>query len=161
MPSTLIRDHCLDVETELMEFEWEFRVAQAEESLDELRRKIILETYVLDYKKAYGHGQRQGTKSAKLLNDCQASKTRCIATYQRARSAMEALSNRITRPGWRAIYQPLDSDDTRPALTNNAEGEGRRKLSWIWMAPGTGKSSSPEHVQEGTWTSVLATTSPP
>lgn len=160
MPSALIRDHFVTAESELMEFEWEFRVAQAEESLDELRRKIILETYVLDYKKAYGHGQRQGTKSAKLLKDCQAAKSRCIATYQRARTAMEALSTRITRPGWRAVYQHLDADDTRPALTNNAEGEGRRKLSWIWMAPGTGKTNSPEHVQEGMSMFVLVTTFP-
>ncbi len=159
MPSALIRDHCMEVESQLMEFKWEFRIAQAEESLDELCRKIIIKTYVLDYKKAYGHGQRQGTKSAKLLKDCQASKTRCSVTYQHAQSAMEVLFSRITRLGWRAIYQPLDSDDTRPALTNNVEGEGRRKLSWIWMAPGTGKSSSLEHVQEGTWTSVLATSS--
>ncbi|PBK58442.1 hypothetical protein ARMSODRAFT_991298 [Armillaria solidipes] len=128
MPSALLRDHCTDVESELMEFEWDFHVAQAEESLDELRRKIILETYVLDYKKAYGHGQRQGTKSAKLLKNCQASKTRCIATYQHARSAMEALSSCITRLGWRAVYQPLDSDDARLALTNNAEA---LRLEWL------------------------------
>ncbi|PBK92350.1 hypothetical protein ARMGADRAFT_1031215 [Armillaria gallica] len=111
MPSTLIRDHCLDVETKLMEFKWEFCMAQAEESLDELCRKVILETYILDYKKAYGHGQRQGTKSP-----------------------------------WK--HSPIALLD-RDALTNNAEGEGRQKLSWIWMAPGTGKSSSLEHVQEG------------
>ncbi len=84
MPSALIRVHCVDVESELMEFEWEYRGDQAEESLDELCRKIILETYVLDYKKAYRHGKKQGTKLAKLLKDCQASKTQCIATYQHA-----------------------------------------------------------------------------
>ncbi|KAK0227196.1 hypothetical protein EDD85DRAFT_795019 [Armillaria nabsnona] len=123
-----------------MEFEREFCIAQAKESLDELCRKIILETYILDYKKAYGHGQKQGTKSAKLLKDL---------TYQHAQLAMEVLSSCIIRLGWQAVYQPLDFNDTRPALTNNTEGEGRQKLSWIWMAPWTGKSSSPEHVQEG------------
>ncbi|PBK84926.1 hypothetical protein ARMGADRAFT_1036848 [Armillaria gallica] len=137
--NTLVRDHAIRVDDSLLRHEWDLRVAGAEEALDEIRRKIILETYVQDYRKEYGHGQRQGTWTAKLLSDCVAAKNRSIGAYRCAREAMV---------GWRNVYQCLNDEDTCAVLTNQVEGEGRRKLSWIWMAPGSGSSSSPEHVQD-------------
>ncbi len=149
LPSALVRDHVIRVDDSLLRHEWDLRVAGAEEALDEVRRKIILETYVQDYRKEYGHGQRQGTRTAKLIGDCSAAKNRSIAAYRRAREAMASLAPCLSQAGWRNVYQCLSDDDTRAVLTNQVEGEGRRKLSWIWMAPGSGNCSSPEHVQDG------------
>lgn len=148
LPSALVRDHVIRVDDSLLRHEWDLRVAGAEEALDEVRRKIILETYVQDYRKEYGHGQRQGTRTAKLIGDCSAAKNRSIAAYRRAREAMASLAPCLSQAGWRNVYQCLSDDDTRAVLTNQVEGEGRRKLSWIWMAPGSGNCSSPEHVQD-------------
>ncbi len=149
LPSALVRDHAIRVDDSLLRHEWDLRVAGAKEALDEVRRKIILETYVQDYRKEYGHGQRQGTQTAKLIGDCSAAKNRSIAAYCRACEAMASLVPCLSQVGWRNVYQCLSDDDTRAVLTNQVEGEGRRKLSWIWMAPGSGNSNSPEHVQDG------------
>ncbi len=66
LPSALVYDHVIWVDDSLLQHEWDLQVAGAEEALDEIRRKIILETYVQDYRKEYGHGQCQGTRTAMM-----------------------------------------------------------------------------------------------
>ncbi|KAK0433277.1 hypothetical protein EV421DRAFT_1910267 [Armillaria borealis] len=148
LPSALVCNHAIWVDDSLLQHEWDLWVAGAEEALDEVQRKIILETYVQDYRKEYGHGQCQGTRTAKLIGDCSAAKNRSIAAYHRAHEAMESLAPCLSQVGWHNVYQCLSDDNTRAVLTNRVEGEGRHKLSWIWMAPGSGNSSSLEHVQD-------------
>ncbi|PBL01526.1 hypothetical protein ARMGADRAFT_1022997 [Armillaria gallica] len=131
-----------------VQHEWDLQVAGAEEALDEVWRKIILEMYVQDYRKEYGHGQCQGTRTAKLIGDCSAAKNRSIAAYRHAHKAMASLVPCLSQAGWRNVYQCLSNDDMHAVLTNQVEGEGRQKLSWIWMAPGLSNCSSPEHVQD-------------
>ncbi|KAK0490084.1 hypothetical protein EDD18DRAFT_1465849 [Armillaria luteobubalina] len=111
-------------ERDIMEYEWELRIAQAEEALDVIRRKVILETYVMKHKDKYTHGQRQGTKSSRLLGDEKGSKERSIAAYNRAYLSLCALEQPLEKTAWRNHYRYLEKEDTYP-LNEDGTDSGR------------------------------------
>ncbi|PBK89379.1 hypothetical protein ARMGADRAFT_935945, partial [Armillaria gallica] len=79
--SRLLADHKIVCDKRLLNYEWELHKAQAAEALAVVRRKIILETYVVNHKEVYGHGQKTETASNKLLDACRTEKAWGIATY--------------------------------------------------------------------------------
>ncbi|PBK64390.1 hypothetical protein ARMSODRAFT_842607, partial [Armillaria solidipes] len=142
MPSTLLEKKMLTCDSRLLKYEWEVRRAQAAEALAGVQRKIILETHVANHREAYGHGQRQGSKSHVLLADCRRDKIWLMATYNRAREALFRLAVPLDLlKGLSRLYPRLSQDDA-------TSGETRRQLPWIWIQSGAVESMSTEGLQD-------------
>jgi hypothetical protein len=120
--------------------EWDFRYAQAQESLNDLRGFLLLYSHMLKSKDRYIRGQRLHTRSVKLLSDVESKVQGSASKYRRIWAALEALSPMILlQTTWKKILRPLDTADvTGLSSMDDSRSEGRKKLSWIWKVHGTG-----------------------
>jgi hypothetical protein len=149
LPSSLPRTtRCLPT---LRQHEFKLRLAQAHESLDELRDHLCLRTHMYKYKDKNIVGQRANTRCQNMINSVQDKVNASAGKYRTARAALEKLSkNVVDNEQWRATLLPLEPSDIRP-LNDAEEGqsEGQRSLSWIWKIVGVGKDSDDNGLQEG------------
>ncbi|KAK0474993.1 hypothetical protein EDD18DRAFT_1367412 [Armillaria luteobubalina] len=163
LPSKLLGNKVLTCDNRLYRYEWDVRRAQAAEALAGVRHKVILETYVMNHKESYGHGQRQGNKSHILLEDCRKGKANFMATYNRARDALfelakpldllEGLSNTYPRLNSEDIvplkqYKKVLQNDTGNPKQRETSGETRRQLSWLWVQAGAMENMESEELQD-------------
>ncbi|KAK0430926.1 hypothetical protein EV421DRAFT_1743608 [Armillaria borealis] len=138
LPSRLLADHKIVCDKRLLDYEWELRKAQATEALAIVRHKIILETYIMNHKEVYGHGQKTGTASNKLLDACCTEKAWGIAISYHVLKKEDAIP--ITG------LKPKKKRETG----KETSGESRaQQLSWIWLTLGAMDSSTPEGLQDG------------
>ncbi len=140
--SRLLADHKIVCDKRLLDYEWELRKAQAAEALAVVRCKIILETYIVNHKEVYGHGQKTGTASNKLLDACHTEKAWGIVTYNRAREALHQLGEHLEVPHWQSLYHVLRKEDAiliaslkpkkKREMGKETSGELRaQQLCWI------------------------------
>ena len=127
----------------LSEKEARLRIAQADDALRELRRQLRVSVQLLDFKKntVGGTSQRMGTKTKTLMVRFHNKTHRCARRYSAAYDALCTLNP----PGdWRDRLRPLDHakdlrlpgrDKDKDKNKNQRESEGRREISWIWLAP--------------------------
>lgn len=127
----------------LVKSEWEYRLAQAKETLDSLRGYLMLQSHMYKSKDRHSRGQRQQTRSLKLLSDVQGKISYSTKCYRIIYEILKLLSTRIIDPSWQNRFRPLlDSDVVGLSSMDNVGGsEGRRRLSWIWKAEGTGSDT--------------------
>lgn len=127
----------------LVKSEWEYRLAQAKETLDLLRGYLLLQAHMYKSKDRHSRGQRQQTRSLKLLSDVQAKITYATKCYRTTYERLQLLSTRVVDTSWQKTFRPLlDSDVVGLSSVENQDGsEGRRRLSWIWKVQGTGVNS--------------------
>ena len=127
--------------------EWTLRQAQASTALGELRTHLLLRSQLWQSKKRYSRGQHQQTKSAHLMSEVGDKVDAAAAKYRKCRIALRALVPYMVHPQteevakWEELAPELKDEDIR-GLTSMDEvglGEGRKRLSWIWMMPGDGK----------------------
>ena len=169
LPSALPADVMLTIPSKFIEIEKRLRISQAEDSLTDLRRFLRITMGLWDYKHSHvGPSQRYGTRVYSTISSYREKVNRCSNRYRAARHALSILD-----PGgtWVAYLQELKSSDIRPPVrdmekvpkakskrrqvtsgTNRKDpeaSEGRRALSWIWLAgqPGTMESKEGENVQ--------------
>ena len=136
LPSFLPRS--IDCPILFLRYEWDFRYAQAEETLNELRGVLILQSHMLKSKNRYVRGQRQMTRSAKLLDNVQQKVHEAVARYRRIRTALETLSPLLLNADWGNTLRVLDDADVKGLTSmDNSASEGRKRLSWIWKVHGT------------------------
>ena len=113
------------------QIECRFRLAQAEDSLSELRRLLRIKMSLWDYKaKQIGSSQRAGTRAFKLISRFTDKISRCTERYRVARSALLTLDP--TRE-WQTRLRELEDTDIRPPGRRDGESEGSREVPWIWM----------------------------
>ncbi|KAJ3503382.1 hypothetical protein NLJ89_g8461 [Agrocybe chaxingu] len=137
LPSSLPRGVLTDVR--FFRYEWQFRYAQAEEELNTLRGHLLLRSHMLKSKSRYSRGQRQNTRSQKLLSDVDAKIQASTGKYRLIRQALESLSGPLLEVTWKDVLRPLDeSHVTGLSSMDDTGSEGRKKLSWIWKVHGTG-----------------------
>lgn len=162
LPSKLLRNKTLACDNRLYRYEWEVRRAQAAEALAGVRRKVILETYIVNHKESYGRGQGQGNRSHTLLEDCRVGKACFLAAYNRARDALFELAKPLDLlEGLSNGYPRLDPEDAVPikGLRNDTgnpkrretSGDTRRQLSWLWLQASATENMNPEGFQDGVW----------
>ncbi|KAK0453971.1 hypothetical protein EV421DRAFT_1701233, partial [Armillaria borealis] len=161
LPSALLTDHKIICDKRLLHYEWELQCAQASEALGIVRRKIILETYAINHKGVYGHGQKIGTASNQLLAHCRVDKAWSMATYNRVCEALQRLVGPLEMRDWQSTYRVLRVEDAvsmsglkprkkRDASSKETSGESTApQLSWIWLTPGALDSNTPEGLQDG------------
>lgn len=149
LPSSLPSDLFSTIPSKFVEIEKCLRVAQADDSLNDLRRFLRITMGLWDYKRTHvGPSQRYGTRLYTSIGTYREKVNRCASRYRAARDALSVLDPSGTR------LQELKSTDIRPPIRDiekipkpkGARGthdtsrkdpeasEGRRALSWIWLA---------------------------
>lgn len=146
----------------LVEKEGRLRVAQADDALRELRRQLRVSAQLVDFKKntVGGTSQRMATKTRTLMLRFHDKTHRCARRYSAAYTALCSLNH----PGdWRDRLQPLDHskdmrlpgrDKEKDESKEERESEGRREISWIWLAPrrnGDKDVATGDEYSIGTW----------
>jgi hypothetical protein len=152
LPSTLPADLISTIPPKFVEIEKCLRVSQADDSLNDLRRFLRITMGLWDYKRTHiGSSQRNGTRMYASIGTYREKVNRCASRYRAARDALSVLD-----PGgtWTTRLQELKSADIRPPVRDMEKipkpkgarraqnttrndpdaSEGRRSLSWIWLA---------------------------
>lgn len=150
----------------LYEYEFRLRRAQAYEMLDSLRGHLQLRHHMYKYKDKNVRGQSASTRSNNLLSKVKQKADASAAQYRTARAALIKLTSILGDfgKGWDTSLKELHEEDIR-AFTDDAEGEtraeklkrekrkglgeGKKKLSWIWMVTGVGWDGEDMGRQEG------------
>jgi hypothetical protein len=124
----------------LGEYEWSLRLAQAKDALEDLRQNLFLRDFLLKKKKAWARGVRENTRSQTLVDRANAKITASTAKYRIARIALGQLAPFLTNTidySWASELRELSDSDIE-GLPAEGWGEGRKRLSWIWVTAGVG-----------------------
>ena len=118
------------------EHEQQFRLAQLEDSLAELRRvRRIRSTLLFNHRtQIAGQGQRANTRSRSVIDGVQ---ERIDKFARRYRGAYEALLKLDPSGDWTNTYLELRECDNRgpgKELEDMGPGDGSYSISWIWLA---------------------------
>ena len=131
LPSTLPASLQKSCSFNLAQIELRFRLAQAEDSLSELRRLLRIKMGLKHYKsKQIGASQRGGTRAHNLINRFQDKITRCGERYRAAHHALLALD---PTGEWQTRLRQLKDKDIWAPGRGDDESEGFREVSWIWQ----------------------------
>lgn len=161
LPSSLDPEQRLTTcQHRVVEYEQQFRLAQVEDSLTELRRvRRIRRTLLLNHRaQVAGQGQRANTRSRSVIDSVQ---DRIDKFARRYRVAYQALLRLDPSGDWSNTYLELkDCDNRGPGkeLEDMGPGDGSYSTSWIWLAnprvhdPPSGQDddqdATPEEVNE-------------
>ena len=142
LPSTLPTSLQQSLPFKLARIELRFRLAQAEDSLSELRRLLRLTMNLRNYKsKQIGPSQRAGTRARSLVNRFQA---KVDQSAERYRVAYNALLTLDPKGEWQKSLRQLKDEDVRAPGRRDEESEGYREVPWIWRRCVPENVSSPE-----------------
>ncbi|KAH6890716.1 hypothetical protein BKA70DRAFT_1120446 [Coprinopsis sp. MPI-PUGE-AT-0042] len=136
LPSSLCI-HVAKFDRKLFACEQEYRVAQAETTLHQLRGLILLRTHMHKSKARYGSGHRYMTRSNSLLSDVNTRIAQTAERYRLARSCLVQLATVTGNTSWANSLKELAQSDVRGLTDEDEGGEGQKKLKWIWTTPGT------------------------
>lgn len=141
------------VGTDLMEYEWRLRFAQAHDALYDMRRLILVRSQMYAAKDRFSRGQRQVTRSQNLLRGVQERIDMSVTKYRDFRAALLKLARPLGKVGWDTELRPLLNEDIRGLSAKEAgSGEGHVTMSWIWKTSEEGGDFDPTgpRMQEGT-----------
>jgi hypothetical protein len=139
LPANLRNSVCL---YRLPDIERRLRLAQAEDSLSDLRRQLRITMGLWQYKvRQVGPSQRCGTRARTLIDRFKLKTAQCAARYRAAYAALVALD-----PGghWSTYLRELQDGDIKGPGKGDDEAEGTRTLSWIWMVNRMSDTTSQE-----------------
>lgn len=116
----------------LVDMEKRLRLAQAEDTLAELRRLLRVKLGLWDYKfSQLGPSQRANTRARSIISRFEDKIGRCAERYRAARLALTKLD---ATGSWSQRFLELKPEHVKsPGRGNDDESEGRREISWIWM----------------------------
>ncbi|KAJ8701131.1 hypothetical protein PTI98_002092 [Pleurotus ostreatus] len=136
--------------TTLADYEWRLRYGQAFDSLAELRRHLLVLSSMYQSKDRYVRGQQHNTRSVALVKKVQARSNFAASKYRSGRAALLMLSPALGKSDWQSILRPLLDSDIRGLKDGEdaSSSEGRRTLSWIWMAQRTNDAEMTEGMNE-------------
>ncbi|OJT10121.1 hypothetical protein TRAPUB_13392 [Trametes pubescens] len=130
-----------DLTTQLLGMELRLRLAQAEDSLTDIRRLRRIMKGISEFKclNISGTGNKANTKARTLYTSFERKQKQSADRY---RAAYRSLTSIDPTGEWRSQFrQLLDSDLTGPGrgVQEDVRGEGYREISWIWR---TGSSTT-------------------
>ena len=139
LPSAIPKDDRSPCHKGVIETERVLRLAQLQDSLEDLRRfRRTLRNLRLYFKtNTAGEGQKTQTKSRTVETGVNCWIKRAVCRYRIAYSALSELDP--TRD-WTKEYRELRDEDNRGPLKEAEErgtGDGRYVPSWIWASPST------------------------
>ena len=125
----------LSISPVLLEYKWRLRMAQALDSLSDIRRRLEVRAHMYKYKDRFTHGQRDGTRSRTLIKSLEAKIGLDADRYRGAYTALSLLAITLGKAGWSTSLRPLLESDIRHVSDSDFDSsEGRRQLSWIWLS---------------------------
>ena len=150
LPSQVKRDVHVPQYRSLQDIELRLRRAQANDTLDQLKRHLRARARLLSVKKHDVTGQKRNTRSWGYINTVQSRINADVSRYRAAYSALSILDSDNTSD-WQRTLKPLADGDVREMKDGlPGETEGRRSLSWIWKTSGwSGVDDDDEDEQEG------------
>jgi hypothetical protein len=133
----------------LQQYEWKLRIAQADDTLDEIRQCVRLRAAMLTYKQAWVRGQGASTQAKNGLDRVEGRMDASIDRYMAARNALVSLAPLLGETGWESDRQQLNKHDAR-VMGELRQGAtlGTDRLSWIWTTRPVALNDDPG-VQEG------------
>ncbi|KAJ3865746.1 hypothetical protein EV359DRAFT_62896 [Lentinula novae-zelandiae] len=124
----------------LLDFEWRLRYAAAHDALEQMRKHLLERNWSIDWKRRYGHGVRDGTRSANDVSKLTDKVEACAARYRIHYAVLSTLAEKLGKVGWSADLRELRDSDIRAISRGNEEtlrlGEGYVVTSWIWNTSG-------------------------
>ncbi|KIK52204.1 hypothetical protein GYMLUDRAFT_64401 [Collybiopsis luxurians FD-317 M1] len=123
----------------LLEFEWRFQYAAANDCLEQMRKHLLGRTAVLEWKTQYGHGIQDGNCSHGNMERLNDKISACAMHYQTHFSMLECFSEQLGKVHWTTNLRPLKNEDIQSILhgkDNDCLGEGYVITSWIWNTSG-------------------------
>lgn len=140
------------IDPRLLELEWKLRLAQAYESLDQIRHHLQIRTHVFKFKDRFVRGQGANTRARGAISTIQANIDSNCDTYRVARSALVSLGNALghSTASWESQLRFLMNSDVRGiADGEDGQSEGRKELSWIWKVMGViGEEDGDLHLRD-------------
>ncbi|KAH7867636.1 uncharacterized protein C8R40DRAFT_1064372, partial [Lentinula edodes] len=128
----------------LLDFEWRLRYAAAHDALEQMRKHLLEHNWSIDWKRQYGHGVRDGTRSANNVSKLTDKVEACAARYRIHYAVLSTLAEKLGKVGWSADLRELRDSDIRAISRRNEEtlrlGEGYVVTSWIWNTSGIDKT---------------------
>jgi hypothetical protein len=119
----------------LVDKEYRLRIAQADDSLADIRRQRRIVSGLWQFKKVNidGAGNRASTRMQTLYSRFNLRTQRCASRYRAARCALLA----IDPDGlWQSRLKELKDADIRgPGKDDDGSGNSRFEPSWIWLVP--------------------------
>jgi len=118
---------------DLAEKEKRLRLAQAHDSLTELRRLLWITVGLWEYKYSQlGPSQRANTRARSLISRFMEKINRVAERYRAARGALLILDP--TGSWSRSLLELKQEHIKGPGRDKEDKSEGRREISWIWLA---------------------------
>ncbi|KAJ7748905.1 hypothetical protein B0H16DRAFT_1847881 [Mycena metata] len=160
LPSRLTTVPDVEVKESHARFEFELRVGQAHEALEEVRRLLLVRTHQYHVKDDNDYGVAANTRAKTSIKAVDERTRRTSATYRAARLSLVGLGARLDETEWKRKLRVLTPDDVRqrPRATfsdpqhksrkkrrrtqtpQQAADEARKKreeerpASWIWLS---------------------------
>lgn len=126
--------------------EFDLRIPQASEALDDLRAGLQVRAHIFKVKDRFVRGQAANTRARSTLDGIQAKIDRYVLEYRVAYGALCILGPLLGETSWRESYLPLQNEDIRDLSEGKAnQTEGRREISWIWRTTSLDNIDKPEH----------------
>ncbi|KAK7044982.1 hypothetical protein R3P38DRAFT_3308726 [Favolaschia claudopus] len=137
------------IQTSVSQIEYCLRVAQAAESLHEVRRLLLVQTHLYKMKDKHKQGVRANTRSADKIVALNEQIKRAAATYRVARAALVVLGGVLGQNEWEWSFQELKEEDVWGLPQSSFHDPERKKkkrrkrrraqeqtILWIWVARG-------------------------
>lgn len=143
----------------LADKEFRLREAQADDSLDELRRALRSVSTLTRHQRTQtaGAGVAANTRMLTLIAKHKAKVDRLADRYRVARVALLNLDPDGLRGGWKNRLQELKPEHVRPPKADDGPGQGSFVLSWIWLStPGGNGEGGHDESLRVEWAKSLA-----
>ncbi|KAF7326337.1 CxC2 domain-containing protein [Mycena kentingensis (nom. inval.)] len=98
---------------EILTFEFQMRVGEANEALSTVRRLLLLRSHLYSQKDRNVSGVRANTRSNTRIKVLEERIRRAVAQYQAAWRALRLLGNALNRVDWEVDLRELKADDVR------------------------------------------------
>ncbi|EIW81903.1 hypothetical protein CONPUDRAFT_54452, partial [Coniophora puteana RWD-64-598 SS2] len=119
----------------LREIEWDLRVSQAHDALSDLRQTLQYRYYLYKDKDRNSRGQGANTRALNIIESVNSKIKGYQDTYRDAYGALLLLKPILRKHSLPSELRALRDADVR-AMPEELDGEteGKRRISWIWLA---------------------------
>ncbi|KAJ7438372.1 hypothetical protein B0H11DRAFT_1752825 [Mycena galericulata] len=121
---------------DLQQYEYRLRVGQANESLHDIRRGLLVRAHMYKYKDKNTFGVKRNMRSNDKIDALDDLIRRAAAQYRAARVALVSLGKALEENAWAKLRQPRKKRKKLP-------------MSWIWIVQKTSAPGEKQSLNEG------------
>lgn len=145
-------------DSSLAVYEFRYRIAQAYETLTELRGLLLVRSQLMNSKARLSYGTKMSTRSQALIQNVSTKISSVADKYRHTYAAILALRSLAGESAsLSTAFRPLAINDVTGLKSMEDGSEGYKSLSWIWHVPGIGETES-EATENGMVSSACCAT---